>query len=81
MLDYDSKDVKGLILGHSHYSDLRFFKRGADTTFYLNTGTWWPVVSRRGKIFHRICELTWALIDDSKGRLEIELHTRVRTMT
>jgi len=81
MLEYDSRDVNGLILGHSHYSDLRFFKRGGDTTFYLNTGTWWPVVSKRGKVFHRICELTWALIDDSKGKLEIELHTRVRTIT
>ncbi|MDI3517590.1 MAG: hypothetical protein PWP37_1491 [Thermotogota bacterium] len=75
LLDLTSDKLSGIILGHSHKSDYRLFRGSGRLKFYVNTGTWAPVVEafsdRKG--FYRRNKSSYAILSDCKGSLTVEL--------
>ncbi len=70
--------LKGLILGHIHHAEFEFFQKDNDVRFYLNAGTWRPVVERTKNIkngFQKKAILSFAIVDIKDGDLDISLHT------
>ncbi len=72
--------LNGVVFGHIHHNTLRIIPCNGSNKFYVNCGTWRPVVEkidRKKKYgFHKKAELFYAIIMDDKGSdLEIITNT------
>jgi len=71
-------DLRGIVMGHIHHSDLEICYVDGETKFYLNTGAWRPVVEKLQHVkngFQKRVELTYALFGKSGNDIEISLNT------
>ncbi|WP_323128246.1 hypothetical protein [Thermosipho ferrireducens] len=67
--------VNGVIMGHIHHNNFKIINTKEDTKFYVNCGSWRPVVERiKGRIFQRKAELFYALLSFN-GDIEITTGT------
>ncbi|MFN4201018.1 MAG: metallophosphoesterase [Fervidobacterium gondwanense] len=67
------KNLNGIVMGHNHHPGFEILKVRNELKFYLNCGSWKPVVERKPKgIFQRYLEIFYAIAKiDSHGELEI----------
>ena len=71
-------DLRGIVMGHIHHSDADIYYVDGETKFYLNTGTWRPVVERMRHVkngFQKRAELSYALLGKNGKDIEISLNT------
>ncbi|MCD6450446.1 MAG: metallophosphoesterase [Thermotogaceae bacterium] len=76
--DIFNVDLRGIVMGHIHHSDLDIFYVDGETKFYLNTGTWRPVVEKMRHVkngFQKRAELTYAILGKNGKDIEISLNT------
>ncbi len=66
-------EINGIVMGHNHNPKFELLKFGKDLKFYVNCGSWKPVVERKSKsIFQRYFEIFYAIARiDNDGELEI----------
>ncbi len=86
-LGYDSiplplgKPLKGIVMGHIHHSAFRIFPSSEGYKFYINTGTWRPVVERikgKGKAFQKKAELSYALVSVVDEKVDVVVNSTVK---
>jgi len=75
LMELTSDQLNGLVLGHSHRSDHRLFKGSGTLKFYVNTGTWAPVVEAFSdkKGFCRRNKSSYVILNGCKDALTVEL--------
>ncbi|ABS60744.1 metallophosphoesterase [Fervidobacterium nodosum] len=65
-------NIDGIITGHSHRPNFEVLKVKDDIKFYMNCGSWKPVVERRSSgIFQRYFEIFYGIAKVDKRDLEI----------
>ncbi len=70
--------IRGIVMGHIHHAQLEIFHANGQHKFYLNTGTWRPVVERIRSVkrgFQKKAELTFALLSRNGKDVDISIHT------
>lgn len=69
----DFNDIQGIVMGHNHKPGFELIKIKNDVKFYVNCGSWKPVVERKsGNIFQRYYEVFYAIARvDNSGEIEI----------
>jgi UDP-2,3-diacylglucosamine pyrophosphatase LpxH len=77
--DIDYSKLKVVLFGHNHLPGFYVIPTPAGPRYYVNTGTWRPLVEKtRGKwgqiIFHKKIELNYALINTDGNDSVIETH-------
>jgi UDP-2,3-diacylglucosamine pyrophosphatase LpxH len=67
------KDIQGIVMGHNHKPIFELIKIKNDVKFYVNCGSWKPVVERKsGNIFQRYFEIFYAIARvENSGEIEI----------
>jgi UDP-2,3-diacylglucosamine pyrophosphatase LpxH len=67
------KDIQGIVMGHNHKPGFELIKIKNDVKFYVNCGSWKPVVERKsGNIFQRYFEIFYAIARvENSGEIEI----------
>ncbi|AMW33052.1 metallophosphoesterase [Fervidobacterium islandicum] len=67
------EDIQGIVMGHNHKPGFDLIKIKDDVKFYVNCGSWKPVVERKSKnIFQRFFEIFYAIARvDASGEIEI----------
>lgn len=71
-------EIRGFVMGHIHHSELEIFHVDGQHKFYLNTGTWRPVVERLRSVkrgFQKKAELSFAVLSKNGKNVDISLHT------
>lgn len=71
--EHKIENIQGIVMGHNHNPKFEMIKVGNDLKFYVNCGSWKPVVERKSKnIFQRYFEIFYAIARiDNNGELEI----------
>ncbi|TYB80830.1 MAG: hypothetical protein FXF54_15010 [Kosmotoga sp.] len=74
-------ELKGCIMGHNHKYCAKIVTVDGEKKFYINTGTWKPVVElidgKSDKGFEQRIELTYVIIEKEDDNYNIEtIHTR-----
>jgi UDP-2,3-diacylglucosamine pyrophosphatase LpxH len=66
-------DIQGIVMGHNHKPGFELIKIKNDVKFYVNCGSWKPVVERKsGNIFQRYFEIFYAIARvENSGEIEI----------
>ncbi len=73
--------LKGLVMGHIHHSKFQIFSTSDGYKFYLNTGTWRPVVEKiKGgkRAFQKKAELFYAVISKVNGEIDVEINSKTK---
>lgn len=67
------KDIQGIVMGHNHKPGFELIKIKNDVKFYVNCGSWKPVVERKSRnIFQRYFEIFYAIARvENSGEIEI----------
>ncbi|ABR31271.1 metallophosphatase [Thermosipho melanesiensis] len=75
---HDVGGVDGIIMGHIHKHNFKVFNMPESPKFYINCGSWKPVVERiKGKVFHKKNELFYAVLNVGK---DVEIITSTVSM-
>ncbi len=70
------KEISGIVMGHRHHMNFEILKVGREKKFYINCGSWCPVVERnKYNIFQKYYEIFYAVAEIEKDDLKI--HTYV----
>ncbi len=71
--DFEEITLNGIVMGHNHRPSFDVLKIKGELKFYLNCGSWKPVVERRGhNMFQRFFEIFYAITKiESDGEIEI----------
>ena len=77
------KDVslKGIAFGHIHHTSFNIFPTRDGYKFYVNTGTWRPVVERikgKKKAFQKKAELFYAIISSENGEIDVTVKSTLK---
>ncbi len=73
--------LKGIVMGHIHHSKFQIFSTADGYKFYLNTGTWRPVVEKiKGdrKAFQKKAELFYAVLSKVNGEIDVEINSKTK---
>ena len=73
--------LKGLVFGHIHHTSFHIFPTKSGYKFYVNTGTWRPVVERirgRRKAFQKKVELFYAILSTENGEFDVTVNSTVK---
>ncbi len=73
--------LKGIVMGHIHHSKFQIFSTSDGYKFYLNTGTWRPVVEKiKGdrKAFQKKAELFYAVLNKVNGEIDVEINSKTK---
>uniref|UniRef100_A0A7V4KCP5 UDP-2,3-diacylglucosamine hydrolase n=1 Tax=Fervidobacterium pennivorans TaxID=93466 RepID=A0A7V4KCP5_FERPE len=67
------KEIQGIVMGHNHKPGFELIKIRNDVKFYVNCGSWKPVVERKSRnIFQRYFEIFYAIARvENSGEIEI----------
>ncbi len=69
-------EISGLVMGHRHHTSFEFLRVGHEKKFYINCGSWSPVVERnKYNIFQKYYEIFYAIAKVANDDLQI--HTYV----
>ncbi len=83
--EIDYSKLKMILFGHNHLPGFYIIPTPMGTKYYVNTGTWRPLVEKSlGKwgqiIFHKKIELNYAIIKNDGGDMNLETHLVNRVM-
>ena len=73
--------LKGIVFGHIHHTSFHIFPTKSGYKFYVNTGTWRPVVERirgRKKAFQKKVELFYAILSGENGEFDVTVNSTVK---